>query len=212
MDCYRFIHENFHLLNGKVYRPKTDSNYLVLALMKDEELEIWKQLRIKTENVKKEVCSNKELLDSLQSHFHVSEPFELAPDFNVVPINNVGSLEGLPKREVKNVLTGVVRKSDKDFSLFIEHQAGIYTMQRIPSVNLMNVEYFLPMVGGCIDGYYKVEKLYFSTYKDNGSDYPCLKLKLGEYIKVGSEWVNIYSIMRPGEVISTNEILRMYES
>ena len=211
MDCYRFIHENFHLLNGKVYRPKTDSNYLVLALMKDEELEIWKQLRIKTENVKKEVCSNKELLDSLQSHFHVSEPFELAPDFNVVPINNVGSLEELPKREVKNVLTGVVRKSDKDFSIFIEHQAGIYTMQRIPSVNLMNVEYFLPIIGGCIDGYYKVEKLYFSTYKDNGSDYPCLKLKLGEYIKVGSEWVNIYSIMRPGEIISTNEIIRMYE-
>ena len=165
MDCYRFIHENFHLLNGKVYRPKTDSNYLVLALMKDEELEIWKQLRIKTENVKKEVCSNKELLDSLQSHFHVSEPFELAPDFNVVPVNNVGSLEELPKREVKNVLTGVVRKLDKDFSIFIEHQAGIYTMQKIPSINLMDVEYFLPMVGGCIDGYYRWRSYIFPHIK-----------------------------------------------
>ena len=212
MDCYGFIHENFHLLNGKIYRPKTDSNYLVLALMKDEELEIWEQLHIKTGNVKKEVSNNKELLDSLQSHFYISSPFELETDFHVDPIDNIGSLEELPKREVKNVLTGVVRKSDKDFSIFIEHQASIYTMQKIPSVNLMDVEYFLPMVGGCIDGYYKVEKLYFSTYKENGIDYPCLKLKLGEHVTIGKEWVNIYKIMRPGEIISTNDVLRIYES
>ena len=212
MDCYGFIHENFHLLNGKIYRPKTDSNYLVLALMKDEELEIWEQLHIKTGNVKKEVSNNKELLDSLQSHFYISSPFELETDFHVDPIDNIGSLEELPKREVKNVLTGVVRKSDKDFSIFIEHQASIYTMQKIPSVNLMDVEYFLPMVGGCIDGYYKVEKLYFSTYKENGIDYPCLKLKLGEHITIGKEWLNIYKIMRPGEIISTNDVLRIYES
>ena len=212
MDCYGFIHENFHLLNGKIYRPKTDSNYLVLALMKDEELEIWEQLHIKTGNVKKEVSNNKDLLDSLQSHFYISSPFELETDFHVDPIDNIGSLEELPKREVKNVLTGVVRKSDKDISIFIEHQASIYTMQKIPSVNLMDVEYFLPMVGGCIDGYYKVEKLYFSTYKENGIDYPCLKLKLGEHITIGKERVNIYKIMPPGEVISVNDILRMYES
>lgn len=113
---------------------------------------------------------------------------------------------------IRNVLTGVVRKTDKDYSIFIEHQAGIYTMQKIPSVNLMDVEFFLPMVGGCIDGYYKVEKLYFSTYKEKGIDYPCLKLKLGEYVVVGDEWVNIYKIMRPGEIISTNDVLRLYES
>ena len=85
-------------------------------------------------------------------------------------------------------------------------------MQKIPSVNLMEIEYFLPMVGGCIDGYYKVEKLYFSTYKENGIDYPCLKLKLGKHVTIGKEWVNIYKIMRPGEIISTNDVLRMYES
>ena len=212
MDCYGFIQDNFHLLNGKIYRPQADGNYLVLALMKDEELELWKQLRIKTENVKNEVRSNKELLNSLQTHFHVSYPYELGMDFHVDSVNNIGTLEELPKHKVKNILTGVVRKSDKDFSIFIEHQAGIYTMQKIPSINLMDVEYFLPMVGGCIDGYYKVEKLYFSTYKDNGIDYPCLKLKLGEYINIGTKWINIYGIMRPGEVISMNDILRMYKT
>ena len=27
----------------------------------------------------------------------------------------------------------------------------------------MDIEYFLPMLAGAIDGYYKVEKVYFST-------------------------------------------------
>ena len=212
MDCYGFIHENFHLLNGKIYRPRINGNYLILALMKENEYELWKQLSISAETIKYEVGHNDELVKSLQTHFYVSSPFELETDFHVDPIENIGSLDEHPRREVKNVLTGVVRKSDKDFSIFLEHQAGIYTMQKIPSVNLMDVEYFLPMVGGCIDGYYKVEKLYFSTYKDNGIDYPCLKLKLGEHITIGNEWVNIYKIMRPGEVILTNDIVRMYES
>ena len=209
-DCYGFLHDNFHLLNGKIYRPKTDSNYLVLALMKETELEIWKRLSIKPESMQKEVSNNKKLLESLQSHFYVSSPFELQNDFHVDPFGNLGSLEELPKHEVKNVLTGLVRKTDKDYSIFIEHKAGIYTMQKIPSVNLIDVQYFLPMVGGYIDGYYIVEKLYFATYKENDIECPCLKLKLGEYITLGKEWVNIYPVMRPGEIISTHDILRMY--
>lgn len=212
MDCYRFIQDNFHLLNGKIYRPKSDGNYLILALMKDDELELWKRLHIKTDKVKNEVSQNKELLDSLQSHFYVSDPFELDTDFNVDTIENIGTLDKQPKQEIKNVLTGVMSKTDKDYQIFIEHQANIYIMQKIPSVNLMGIDFFLPMVGGRIDGYYKVEKLYFATYKDNGIECPCLKLKLGEYITVGNEWVNIYKIMRPGEIISTNDVLRMYES
>lgn len=212
MDCYQFIKDNFHLLNGKIYRPKSNGNYLILALMKDDEHELWKQLRIRTEKVKNEVSQNIELLDSLQSYFHVSDPFELDTDFNVDTVDNIGTLDKKTKQEVKNVLTGVVRKTDKDYQIFIEHQANIYIMQKIPSVNLMGIEYFLPMVGGCIDGYYKVEKLYFATYKDNGIECPCLKLKLGEYVVVGDEWVNIYKIMRPGEIISTNDVLRMYKA
>ena len=156
---------------------------------------------------------NANLLAELRNHFFVERcgigenPESLVA--NVFSDTNYTSNAIVPST-IRNVLTGVVRKADKDYSIFIEHQAGIYTMQKIPSANLMDVEYFLPMVGGCIDGYYKVEKLYFSTYKDNGIDYPCLKLKLGQYISIGTKWVNIYSIMRPGEIISANEILLMY--
>lgn len=52
MDCYQFIQDNFQRLNGKLYRPKSDSNYLILALMKDEDSNIWKSLKIKSSTIK----------------------------------------------------------------------------------------------------------------------------------------------------------------
>ena len=194
-----YIKEHFQEVLGKIYTPYSNKNIFSLALETDEK---YKE-------------DNANLLAELRNHFFVERcgigenPESLVA--NVFSDTNYTSNAIVPST-IRNVLTGVVRKADKDYSIFIEHQAGIYTMQKIPSVNLMDVEYFLPMVGGCIDGYYKVEKLYFSTYKDNGIDYPCLKLKLGQYISIGTKWVNIYSIMRPGEIISMDDITRMYKT
>ena len=199
IDAEIYIKEHFQEVLGKIYTPYSNKNIFSLAL----------------ETNKKYKDDNANLLAELHNHFFVERcgigenPESLVA--NVFSDTNYTSNAIVPST-IRNVLTGVVRKTDKDYSIFIEHQAGIYTMQKIPSVNLMDVEFFLPMVGGCIDGYYKVEKLYFSTYKENGIDYPCLKLKLGEYVVIGDEWVNIYKIMRPGEIISTNDVLRMYES
>ena len=36
------------------------------------------------------------------------------------------------------------------------------------------------------------------------------RFKLGEYVQIGSVWKSIYEIMRPGEVISIENIIRMY--
>ena len=199
VDAEIYIKEHFQEVLGKIYTPYSNKNIFSLALETDEK---YKE-------------DNANLLAELRNHFFVERcgigenPESLVA--NVFSDTNYTSNAIVPST-IRNVLTGVVRKADKDYSIFIEHQAGIYTMQKIPSVNIMDVEYFLPMVGGCIDGFYKVEKLYFATYKDNGIDYPCLKLKLGEYVVVGDEWVNIYKIMRPGEIISTNDVLRIYES
>ena len=199
IDAEIYIKEHFQEVLGKIYTPYSNKNIFSLALETNEKYK----------------DDNANLLAELRNHFFVERcgigenPESLVA--NVFSDTNYTSNAIVPST-IRNVLTGVVRKTDKDYSIFIEHQAGIYTMQKIPSVNLMDVEFFLPMVGGCIDGYYKVERLYFSTYKENGIDYPCLKLKLGEYVVVGDEWVNIYKIMRPGEIISTNDVLRMYES
>ena len=164
VDAEIYIKEHFQEVLGKIYTPYSNKNIFSLALETDEK---YKE-------------DNANLLAELRNHFFVERcgigenPESLVA--NVFSDTNY-TINAIVPSTIRNVLTGVVRKADKDYSIFIEHQAGIYTMQKIPSVNIMDVEYFLPMVGGCIDGFYKVEKLYFATYKDNGIDYPSLKLK-----------------------------------
>lgn len=209
MDCYQFIQDNFQRLNGKLYRPKTDNNYIVLALMKDDECDIWESLKIKSGTVEREAAQNKELLDILQTHFYVSKPFVLETEFQIDSVDNVGTLNKLPKPEIKNILTGLVRTSDNDFEIFSNHISKTYTMERIPtSINVMDIKYFLPMVGGGIDGYYKVEKVYLGT--KNGK--LCLKLNLSAYIPLGETKISIYRAkMQPGELISYNLMVKLYE-
>jgi len=209
MDCYQFIQDNFQRLNGKLYRPKADSNYLILALMKDEEADIWKSLKIKSSTIERETTQGKELLDTLHTHFYVSNPFELETEFHIDRIDNVGTLNKQPQKEFRNILTGLVRTSDSDYGIFSSHASKTYTMERIPtSINVMDIEYFLPMVGGRIDGYYKVEKVYFGTKNGN----PCLKLNLSTYIPLGEIKVSIYRTkMQPGELISHDFMVKLYK-
>ena len=64
------------------------------------------------------------------------------------------------------------------------------------------------MVGGGIDGYYKVEKVYFGSKGGN----LCLKLNLSSFISLGSKRTPIYRIkMRPGELIAKDQMVALYE-
>ena len=176
--------------------------------MKDEDSGIWKSLGIKSEIVGKEIIQNKELLDTLHTHFYVSNPFMLDNEFQIEGVDNVGTLDKKTKLEINNILTGFVRKADTDYGIFSVHQSKTYTMEKIPtSVNIMDIEYFLPMVAGSIDGYYKVDKVSFSRAKGRMS----LKLNLSTYISLGNSKVNIYSKMKPGELISYDLMLKLYE-
>lgn len=91
LDCYQFIKDNFHLLNGKIYRPRQNSNYLVLALMKTEEDNLTKIFRSKARE--NEVTANENILDILKSHFQIGDPFVLKEVFDKPDSTNVGSLE-----------------------------------------------------------------------------------------------------------------------
>ena len=52
-----------------------------------------------------------------------------------------------------NILTGLVRTTDSDFEMFAKHTSKTYSMEVIPkSINFMDIEFFLPMVGGYVDG------------------------------------------------------------
>lgn len=208
MDCYRFIQDNFHLLNGKVYRPKADGNYLILAVMNGDEPKLWKNLGIGIEKISREIQSSNELIDSMQSHFIVGDPFKLDTDLHIDSVENVGTLNQLPQQEVKNILTGLVRSTDKDFSTFYNHASKVYTVEVPPKyINFMDLQYFLPMVDGKIDGYYKVDKVYFGA--DGGN--LRLKLNLSTYIPLGEDKVHIYKTkMQPGELISYETMMKLY--
>ena len=208
MDCYRFIQDNFHLLNGKVYRPKADGNYLILAVMNGDEPKLWRNLGVGIETINREIQSSNELIDSMQTHFIVGDPFKLATDLHIDSVEKVGTLNQLPQQEVKNILTGLVRGTDKDFAVFFNHVPRTYTIEVPPKyINFMDVQYFLPMVDGKIDGYYKVDKVYFGA--DGGN--LRLKLNLSTYIPLGDEWVHIYKTkMQPGELISHDLMLKLY--
>lgn len=209
MDCYRFIQDNFHLLNGKVYRPKADGNYLILAVMKGDEPKLWEKLGVGIETISREIQSSNELIDSMQSHFIVGDPFKLDTDLHIDSVDNVGTLNQLPQQEIKNILTGLVRGTDKDFAAFFNHMPKTYTIEVPPKyINFMDVQYFLPMVDGKIDGYYKVDKVYFGA--DGGN--LRLKLNLSTYIPLGDERVHIYKTkMQPGELISYDLMLKLYK-
>ena len=210
MDCYRFIQDNFHLLNGKVYRPKADGNYLILAVMNGDEPKLWRNLGVGIETISREIQSSNELIDSMQSHFIVGDPFKLDTNLHIDSVENVGTLNQLPQQEVKNILTGLVRGTDKEFAVFFNHTPRTYTIEVPPKyINFMDVQYFLPMVDGKIDGYYKVDKVYFGA--DGGN--LRLKLNLSTYIPLGDEWVHIYKTkMQPGELISHDLMLKLYSS
>ena len=210
MDCYRFIQDNFHLLNGKVYRPKADGNYLILAVMNGDEPKLWRNLGVGIETISREIQSSNELIDSMQTHFIVGDPFKLATDLHIDSVEKVGTLNQLPQQEVKNILTGLVRGTDKEFAVFFNHIPRTYTIEVPPKyINFMDVQYFLPMVDGKIDGYYKVDKVYFGA--DGGN--LRLKLNLSTYIPLGDEWVHIYKTkMQPGELISHDLMLKLYSS
>ena len=208
MDCYQFIQNNFQQLNGKLYRPKANCNYLVLAMMKDDEPEVWKSLNVKVETVEGEITKNKELLDTLQCYFYISNPFRLGTNFHIDNVEDVGTLDRQSK-EKKNILTDQVRTTDSDFEMFAKHTSKTYTMETIPTtINIMDIEYFLPIVDECIDGYYKVDKVFFDM-KDNKL---CLKLNLSSYVSLNDKWLQIKNVkMQSGELISYGFMMKLYE-
>jgi len=120
-----------------------------------------------------------------------------------VPQRGLYYTDTMPKSvESKNVFTVTVRKTDIDYNTFLEHKAKKYVMETLPKVNILDARYLLPMVGGNIDGYYTISRLTIEEGK--------MCLKLGEFTPLGNEWVNIFKNMRHGELITMNNVLKLY--
>jgi hypothetical protein len=191
VDGKAYIKEHFQDVLGKLYAPYKEQQILSLALDKTDP-----------------EGNNKTLLNELKDNFYVvkcnlgEDPAFLLPKPKEgEPILPSDSSE-------QNVLTGLIRASEKEFPSFYAHQATSCIIERIPTnVNLIGVKYYLPMVRGAIDGYYDVERLNFGTRDGN----LILRLRLGNFHPIGDKWIQIYRTkMQPGELISLDYTMRMY--
>ena len=193
VDDAAYIKTHFQQLLGKIYTPfSQDKSIYSLAL----------------ENADKYKSENNALLSELRKHFFV-EPCALGRDpLEVLPEITASGSGNMPADAAeKNVFTCLVRKTDDNFKSYYEHNGKSYTMERIPTINLMGIKYLLPMVGGMIDGYYEIERM---AFVDNKGE-PRLRLRLGEYHHIGDKWVHIYRTkMQPGELISLDYTMKMY--
>jgi hypothetical protein len=109
-DCYGYIKENFHKLNGKIYRPQKDHNYLILALMKKEAKDV---ANIFGKYTSDEIENNEALKQDISNYFHISDIKELQEELVIEDISDVGSLE---KGTVNHKKTGVLLVKTEDYA------------------------------------------------------------------------------------------------
>ena len=117
MDCYGFIKENFHKLNGKIYRPQKEGNYLILALMKKEAEYV---TDIFGKYTASEIEKNDVLKQDLDSYFHVAELLELKEDLVIEDIPNVGTLKKDTNLSKDDELALLITKEGKNFDNAIQ--------------------------------------------------------------------------------------------
>ena len=176
-----YFKSHFQDTLGKTFRPYENQNLFSLALDKSYPED------------------NKHLLSSLGENFYVV-PVELGEDPSVrieterAAKGSVESSSGMGK-----FLTCLVRKEEmgedgrkniaKLYQLFYNHEAegATYVMLNMPSGDISEAKYLLPIIDNSIDGYYDIERISFGTrtkeIKDGLSipNYPTLRIKIGSY-------------------------------
>ena len=176
-----YFKSHFQDTLGKTFRPYENQNIFSLALDRD-----FKE-------------DNDRLLASLGENFYVV-PVELGEDPSArieterAAKGSVESSSGMGK-----FLTCLVRKEEmgedgrknitKLYQLFYNHEAegATYVMLNMPSGDISEAKYLLPIIDNSIDGYYDIERISFGTRtketKDGQSipNYPTLRIKIGSY-------------------------------
>ena len=217
-DCYQFLKENFSQLNGKLYRSKSNKNYLVLALMRgdDDSKALWQSLSLRQASIEKEIAENDSIITNLQSHFYVSDAFTLDEELLIDDLPNVGTLEPLPEVLKKNVYVGYVRSNNPDYELFLGNKATSYYSGHIDikDTNIQSLEFLLPLIGGKIVGFYEIEAVTFKKLRrirplKDGEDGNELRIvfSLGTFIPLYNGPISHNNRLHNNETYSYDEIM-----
>ena len=179
VDSVKYLKEHFKDVVGKVFSPYQNDNIYSLALdMSDPE--------------------SQPLLDKLKEDFYVAE-CRLGEEPSSVIQRAREQFGGAVRKVVYDgsFLTCLVRKNEtaeddtRLFDLFSTHQAEgkTYVMLNMPSGDISEIKYLLPIVGNAIDGYYDIEDVRFGQrtkkFVQDGVEIPVpmstLKIKIGKY-------------------------------
>lgn len=179
VDSVKYIREHFKDIVGKVFNPYQNENIYSLALdMSDPE--------------------SQPLLDKLKEDFYVAE-CKLGEEPSSVIQRAREQIGGAVRKVVYegSFLTCIVRKNEAGegdtrlYDLFSTHQAEdkTYVMLNMPSGDVSEIRYLLPIIGNAIDGYYEVEDVRFGQrtkkFVRDGVTIPVpmstLKIKIGKY-------------------------------
>lgn len=179
VDGVKYLKEHFKDVVGKVFSPYQTDNIYSLALdMSHPE--------------------SQELIDKLKEDFYVAE-CRLGKEPSSVIQRAKEQVGGTIRKVVYegSFLTCLVRKNETAedntslFDLFSNHQAEgkTYVMLNMPSGDISEIKYLLPIVGNAIDGYYEIEDVRFGqrtkNFVQNGVSIPVpmstLKIKIGKY-------------------------------
>ena len=183
VDSVEYIREHFKDVVGKVFNPYQNENIYSLALdMSDPE--------------------SQPLLDKLKEDFYVAEcKLGDEPSSEIRKVREeLGEIVRKPVLD-GSFLTCLVRKNEEGedidekfirlYELFLNNQAEgkTYVMLNMPSGDISEIKYLLPIVGNAIDGYYDIEDVRFGQrtkkFVQDGVDIPVpmstLKIKIGKY-------------------------------
>lgn len=190
VNADEYFKSHFQETLGKTFRPFENQQIFSLALDR------------------KFPEDNARLRKKLEENFYVVPcPLGVEPTQAITALKETQGVGDSPSIHKANILTAMVTKDDH-LQDFLSHTAKRYTMRTIPNINLIDIEYLLPMVKGSIDGYYKIERIAFGS-KDGVHH---LNFTLGEYIPLGDYPVHIYGTkMKPGELITHDFMKKMYK-
>lgn len=130
-DCYGFIKKHFSILNGKIYRPYPNANYLILAELKKEPSkknvqDLWNIAKVKQGNSDEEVAAYEQLTRDIGDYFEITKNVKINADggFSFDKIDAIGNFD--VTNEKQGVLMVMMEKfADKSVNFLPQGKIAI---------------------------------------------------------------------------------------
>lgn len=170
VDAAEYFQTHFQQTLGKTFRPFENRKVYSLALDKECKEE------------------NEELLASLRENFYVVDcPLGVEPTPKISQEREaVGDVTSPDSRGMAFAV--YIAAAHRD--LWRKRTAKVYRSRTIPKGNVLRIKYLIPIIDGCIDGYYDVRQISFglSEPKEGEAPEPRVIFTLGDFTPFGDDW------------------------